>query len=177
MSGIVGIFRRRGVPVERALLQSLTNFLAYRGPDSQEIWLDEGAVGFGHTMLRATREAAGEHQPTSLGGRLWITADARIDCRDELVEKLDASGRKVELTAPDSELILHGYDVWGDKCVLHLRGDFAFAVWDAVRARLFCARDHFGIKPFFYTAKEDLFLFSNTLNCLRMHPEISDEIN
>ncbi len=177
MSGIVGIFRRRGVPVKRALLQSLTNFLAYRGPDSQEIWLDAGAVGFGHTVLRTTREAAGEHQPTSLAGRLWITADARIDCRAELVEKLDAAGRKVEVTAADPELILHAYDVWGDKCVLHLQGDFAFAVWDAARARLFCARDHFGIKPFFYAAKEDLFLFSNTLNCLRMHPEISDKLN
>ena len=61
--------------------------------------------------------------------------------------------------------------------MFHLRGDFAFAIWDAPRKRLFCARDHFGIKPFFYAAKEDLFLFSNTLNCLRAHPQISDELN
>ena len=169
MSGIVGIFRRRGVPVERSILQSLTNSLQYRGPDGQGVWSD-GPIGFGHTMLRTTREAVGEHQPASLEGRLWITADSRIDCRAELIEDLSHAGRTVGAAATDPELILHAYDVWGESCVLSLRGDFAFAIWDAPRKKLFCARDHFGIKPFFYAAREDLFLFSNTLNCLRAHP-------
>jgi asparagine synthase (glutamine-hydrolysing) len=177
LSGIVGIFRRRGGCVERAVLESLTRYLQFRGPDALEVWADGGAVGFGHTMLRTTCEAKAERQPANLGGRLWITADARIDCRSELIEELDRAGRPVALGTPDAELILHAYDVWGEQCVLRLRGDFAFALWDAPRKRLFCARDHFGIKPFFYAAKEDLFLFSNTLNCLRMHPGISDELN
>ncbi len=177
MSGIVGIFRRRGGCVERAVLESLTRYLQFRGPDALQVWADGGAVGFGHTMLRTTREANAERQPANLGGRLWITADARIDCRSELVEELDRAGRRVGLEASDPELIVHAYDVWGEQCVLRLRGDFAFALWDAPRKRLFCARDHFGIKPFFYVAKDDLFLFSNTLNCLRLHPGISDELN
>jgi asparagine synthase (glutamine-hydrolysing) len=128
-------------------------------------------------MLRTTREAKAEHQPANLGGRLWITADVRIDCRSELIEELDRAGRGVGLEASDPELILHAYETWGEQCVLRLRGDFAFGIWDAPRKRLFCARDHFGMKPFFYAAKDDLFLFSNTLNCLRMHPGISDELN
>jgi asparagine synthase (glutamine-hydrolysing) len=177
LSGIVGIFRRRGVVVERAILQSLTDSLQYRGPDGVEVWSDGRSVGFGHTMLRTTRQSAGEHQPTSLEERLWITADARIDCRAELVEELEQANRGVGLAATDPELILHAYDCWREQCVLHLRGDFAFAIWDAPRKRLFCARDHLGIKPFFYSAKEGVFLFSNTLNCLRMHPEISDDLN
>jgi asparagine synthase (glutamine-hydrolysing) len=94
-----------------------------------------------------------------------------------LVEDLSQAGRTVGAAATDPEVILHAYDVWGESCVLYLRGDFAFAIWDAPRKKLFCARDHFGIKPFFYAAREDLFLFSNTLNCLRAHPQISDELN
>ena len=74
-------------------------------------------------------------------------------------------------------MILHAYATWREECVDHLRGDFAFALWDARERKLFCARDHFGIKPFFYSAIERQFLFSNTLNCLRAHPDVSDELN
>jgi len=170
------MFRRDGAPVDRALLQSLTHFLSFRGPDAREVWAD-GPVGFGHTLLRTTVEALGERQPASLDGQLWITADARIDCRSELEAELDREGRKVRRGAPDCELILHAYAAWGEECVLHLRGDFAFAIWDARRKTLFCARDHFGIKPFYYAELDDLFLFSNTLDCVRLHPGVSDELN
>ena len=80
-------------------------------------------------------------------------------------------------TITDPELILHAYANWREDCVYHLRGDFAFALWDAIEKKLFCARDHFGIKPFFYSASENRFLLSNTLNCLRAHPEVSDGLN
>ena len=176
MSGIVGIFRRSGAPLELPVLRSLTNFLSYRGPDAQSVWSD-GPVGFGRTMLRTTREAEKESLPVSLAGRLWITADVRLDGRAELAAKLSQAGCRFDPTASDPELILHAYEAWNEACVDQLRGDFSFAVWDAPRKKLFCARDHFGIKPFFYYVKQDLFLFSNTLNCLRMHPEISDELN
>jgi asparagine synthase (glutamine-hydrolysing) len=62
-------------------------------------------------------------------------------------------------------------------CVDHLSGDFSFAVWDVAQKQLFCARDHFGIKPFYYAQVGEVFLFSNTLNCIRMHPRVSDELN
>ena len=177
MSGIVGIFRRDGAPVERPLLAALTNFLSFRGPDAQELWLD-GATGFGHTMLRTTREAAHERQPTNLRSDFWITADVRLDCRAELIESLIRADCKFEAQrVTDPELILHAYATWREECVDHLRGDFAFALWDARERKLFCARDHFGIKPFFYSASERQFLFSNTLNCLRAHPDVSDELN
>lgn len=177
MSGIVGIFRRDGAPVERPLLAALTNFLSFRGPDAQELWLD-GAIGFGHTLLRTTREAGHEQQPTSLGSNFWITADVRLDCRAELIETLIRAGCKFdEQRITDPELILHAYATWREECVDHLRGDFGFALWDARERKLFCARDHFGIKPFFYSATDKQFLFSNTLNCLRAHPDVSDELN
>ena len=125
-----------------------------------------------------TRESQFEQQPASLDGRFFITADARIDCREELRIKIaqknyGTPGR----TATDSELILHSYAAWGAECVQHLRGDFAFAIWDAHKKLLFCARDHFGVKPFYYSELGELFLISNTLECLRQHPEVSEELN
>jgi asparagine synthase (glutamine-hydrolysing) len=176
LSGIVGILHRNGAPVERALLQTLVQFLSYRGPDSQGV-LTDGPIGLGNTLLRATTESRNEEQPSGLEGRFWITADARLDCRGELLAELDQASRKVGSSAPDSDLILHAYSVWGTTCVDHLRGDFAFAIWDAGHKQLFCARDHFGIRPFYYAQLGKLFLFSNTLNCVRLHPRVSAELN
>ncbi len=140
------------------------------------MWVD-GPIGFGHGMLRTTREARDEKQPANLEGRFWITADVRLDGRAELLAELERSGRKVASTLPDPELILHSYAARGTRCVEQLRGDFSFAIWDAQNKQLFCARDHFGIKPFYYAQLGEFFLFSNTLNCLRLHPEISAELN
>ena len=89
-----------------------------------------------------------------------IFANARIDARDEPL--------------PDAELILKAYQTWGDDCVKHLLGDFAFAIWDDSRRRLFCARDHFGVKPFFYTHTADGFNFSSKLKDLRVSTTLNE---
>ena len=162
--------------MQGALLQSLVDFLSYRGPDSRAIWF-EGSVGLGHALLCTTRESRSEFQPADLDGRYWITADARLDGRAELIAELAGSGRKVRPTASDSELILHAYAAWGAGCVEHLRGDFSFAVWDAPNNQLFCARDHFGIKPFYYAQSSKVLVLSNTLNCIRLHSEVSGELD
>jgi len=103
---------------------------------------------------------------------LWLKANARIDGREELIQKL-------QLTASpsDEELILHAYETWGEDCVKHLIGDFAFVIWDGRLQRFFCARDHFGVKPFFYTHMSNNFNFSSTLNDLRVDPNVSDTLN
>src|SRR5882762_8960807 len=92
MSGIVGIINLDGAPVDRELLTRMTDFMSFRGPDAQEIWID-GNVGFGHTMLRTTFEAETEEQPLTLDGKVWLTADARIDGRKELIADLEAKLR------------------------------------------------------------------------------------
>jgi asparagine synthase (glutamine-hydrolysing) len=177
VSGIVGIYDRSGAPVDRGLLHALTHFLSQRGPDGRDTW-SHGAIGLGHTILHTSRESQIERQPASLDGQLWITADARIDCREELEKKLEQQGRGAAgRTATDSDLILRAYAAWGADCVQHLRGDFAFAIWDARKKSLFCARDHFGVKPFYYSDLGELFLFSNTLDCLRQHPDVSEDLN
>src|SRR5580700_7454241 len=130
------MFARNGAPVDEVLLRELARFLKYRGPDGCDVWSQDRA-GLGHAMLRTTREAANERQPASLDGKIWITADARIDCRSELESSLISAGCKIRPGAPDSELILHAYTAWHEKCVQHLRGDFAFAIWDAGQQKLF----------------------------------------
>ncbi|HEX5873282.1 MAG TPA: asparagine synthase-related protein [Pyrinomonadaceae bacterium] len=75
------------------------------------------------------------------------------------------------------DAIAEAYETWGEDCVDHLNGDFAFGIWDSRRRKLFCARDHFGVKPFFYAQVSGDFIFSDSLNELREHPEVSDELN
>jgi asparagine synthase (glutamine-hydrolysing) len=181
MSGIVGMYEREGAPVARELLQALTRSIAYCGPDDRECWVGS-SVGFGHTMLRATGESQNEKQPACLDGQFWITADARIDCRIELIAEMAransvAPSEELWRTASDSDLILRAYATWGEDCVQQLRGDFAFAIWDSRKKILFCARDHFGVKPFYYSELGELFIFSNVLDCLRQHPDISAELH
>lgn len=175
MSGIVGIINLDGAPVDRDLLHRMTNNLSFRGPDAQHIWSD-GNAGLGHTLLRTTGEAETEQQPLSLDGKVWLTADARIDARNELIEKL-----KTKLTPKqspnDAELILYAYEAWGKDCLKHLIGDFAFAIWDSRSQQLFCARDHLGVRRLYYSHNNTFFIVSNTLNCLRLHSSISNKLN
>src|SRR5215208_4389062 len=144
MRGIVVIVNLDGAPIDRDLLWRMTRSMSFRGPESQNIWVD-GNVGFG-------------------GADTWIAADARID---------DCAAA----TLTDVERIVHAYEKWREECVEHLIGDFAFGIWDRRTRRLFCARDHFGVKPFFYSRVANSFIFSNTLNVLRLDRRVSDELN
>lgn len=113
----------------------------------------------------------------TVNGESWIVADCRLDCRKELLSKLAENGARPRGITPDCELILWAYAVWSVECVQYLAGDFSFAIWDAPEQILYCARDHFGIKPFYYATPGDLLVFSNTLNCVRRHPAVSAELN
>jgi asparagine synthase (glutamine-hydrolysing) len=175
MSGIVGILHLDGRPVAPARLQRLTEFLSFRGPDQQRTWLSE-QVGFGLAQLNAVDDAS-DDASLIWDGSTCLVADARIDGRSDLVAKLHDHGRRALSRAGDAELILRAYQVWGEKCLEHLIGDFSFAIWDGPRQRLFCARDQMGIKPFFYARLGPLLIFGNTLDCLRRHPAVSDRLN
>jgi asparagine synthase (glutamine-hydrolysing) len=188
MSGIAGIINLDGAPVDPQLLWRMTGSMTRQGPDEQHIWID-GDVGFGHTLLHTTFEAETEKQPLTLNGEIWLTADARVDGRVELISALETkldrdvrvpllSSRTGPCRSPnDAELILFAYEAWGEDCVKHLIGDFAFAIWDKPKRRLFCARDHLGVRQFFYFRGTRSLVFSNSLECLRLHPFVSDNLN
>jgi asparagine synthase (glutamine-hydrolysing) len=176
MSGIVGIFQLDRSPIETLTLRRMTDFLAFRGPDAKNTWVN-GPIGFGHTLLKTTDEAEKETQPLSLDGKIWIVADARVDARKELVATLRSKGQMCDVGAPAPELILRSYHLWGEDCVEHLHGDFSFGIWDGPLQKLFCARDHLGAKPFYYAHLGPTVIFSNTLDCIRQHPAVSDRLN
>lgn len=136
-----------------------------------------GPVGFGHALLSTVVEPQSLEQPASLDGLVWITADARVDDRARLATELESKGRRDLHEASDALLILHAYHAWGEDCVQHLLGDFSFGIWDGRTRRLFCARDHFGVKPFYYAEVPGGIVFSNTLDCVRSHPKVGSALD
>ncbi len=172
MSGFVAIVNTDGTPVDRELLERLTDTLRFRGPDRQKIWID-GNVGFGHALFKTTYEAEFEAQPASLEGDIWIIGSARIDARQDLINKLGLQSEVRLDKTSDSDLILYAYRAWGEKWVENLLGDFAFVLWDNRKKRFFCARDHFGMRQLYYAHIGNCFIVSNTLHCILRHPAVS----
>jgi asparagine synthase (glutamine-hydrolysing) len=163
MSGITGIFRRDGRDVNPVSIKKMNDKIAHRGPDGSRTWC-EGPVAFGHQMLHTTQESLHEILPfQDENSGLVITADARIDNRKELAPKLGIEDKE---HVSDSYFILKAYEKWGEKCPEELLGDFAFAIWDKKKETLFCARDHMGVKPFYYYLSDGIFLFASEIKSL-----------
>ncbi len=173
----MGVYHLNGRPVCPEALGQMSAMLAHRGPDGAEVW-SEGVVGLGHRLLWTTPESLHEHLP--LVRRNWelaLTADARIDNRTELLDVLRLPGRSGEEVS-DSALILAAYERWGEQCPERLLGDFVFVVWDRHHQKLFCARDHFGVKPLYYHYQPgQLFACASEIKALFCLPEIPRQLN
>jgi asparagine synthase (glutamine-hydrolysing) len=176
MSAIVGIYYLNGQPVDRTDLKRMVDKLAHRGPDLESIW-HKGSIGLGHRMLWTTPESLNEKLPiVHTTGKLVITADARIDNRDELITMLNLKDKPAgDIT--DSELILDAYEKWGEQCPEKLIGDFVFAIWDAQKQKLFCARDPMGVKLFHYYHTDRIFVFASEIKAIFCLQEVSKEPN
>ena len=176
MSAIMGIYYPDGKAIALEHLEDMMEILVHRGSDNANIW-HESSVGFGHRMLWTTPESLVEKLPfTSHNKDLVITAEARIDNRDELNCWLEIEeSERSRIT--DSQSILMAYEKWGDACVEKLLGDFAFAIWDKPQQRLFCARDHFGVKPFYYYHSQQAFVFASEIKALFCVPEVPRKLN
>ena len=176
MSGIVGIYRVEGRNVSRDELERMNSVLAHRGPDGGGVWCS-GGVGLGHRMLHTTPESLGEVLPLFKPiADVAITADARIDNRQELIASLRLQTQPTgEIT--DSEIILAAYEKWGEGCPERLLGDFAFVIWDGRERRLFCARDPMGIKPLYYYHDARVFAFASEIKALLALSEVPRKLN
>lgn len=176
LSAIIGLVYLDQRPVEPAALAGVIARLAHRGPDGQGLWRD-GSVGLGHLLLRTTPEARHETLPLVDPARgLALTADARLDNRDELIGQLGLGARPAAEVS-DSALLLRAYAEWGERCPERLLGDFAFALWDARRQRLFCARDPAGARGSFYIHTPRLFACATELKALLALPEVRRRLN
>ena len=176
MSGIGGILNRSGKPIDPEIPVRMANTITHRGPDRTNVWR-EGKCALFHCMLQTTEESVHESLPYKdpLTGNV-ITADARIDNRAELANKLGLSPSESQKMA-DSAYILAAYNRWGEDCAEKLIGDFAFAIWDEKKKQFFCARDHMGVKPFYYHCSENLFIFGSEIKAILASKEVSREID
>jgi asparagine synthase (glutamine-hydrolysing) len=144
--------------------------MAHRGPDDDGIYTD-GPVGLGMRRLSIVDLATG-HQPLSNeDGTLWIVFNGEIYNHAALRPQLEARGH-IYRTHSDTETIIHLYEEFGDKCVQHLRGMFAFAIWDRRRQSLFIARDRLGIKPLYYQLTAEHIVFGSEIKVILAHPGV-----
>jgi asparagine synthase (glutamine-hydrolysing) len=169
MSAIAAVVRRDGRPAESDAGR-MVEAMAARAPHGMRTWA-EGQAGLGHGALNATPEATAEHLPLIHLG-VAITADARLDNRAELIRELSVPNR-----AGDGALILAAYERWGEHCPERLLGDFAFAVWDGGRQRLFCACDRFAVKPLFWHRSDRLWAVATEIKALLALEEIPRRLN
>jgi asparagine synthase (glutamine-hydrolysing) len=176
LSAIVGVFYADGKAVDRETLGGMMEAVAHRGPDGTGLWC-EGPIGLGQRTLWTTPESLHERLPLSnQRGDLVITADARIDNREELFSRLGMADGCQERVG-DSELILAAYEKWGEGCPERLLGAFAFAVWDRREQKLFCARDHFGVKPLYYYWGNQALVLGSEIKALFCLPEVPRQLN
>ncbi|MBZ5543543.1 MAG: hypothetical protein LAO07_07665 [Acidobacteriia bacterium] len=176
MCGICGIYNfGTKEPAERAALKRSADAMVHRGPDDEGFHVD-GSLGLGNRRLSII-DLPGGHQPISNeDGTVWITFNGEIYNYRELRPALEAHGHRFK-TSSDTETIVHLYEEYGLACLDHLRGMFAFALWDSREKRLLLARDRVGVKPVFYRLEPDRLVFASELRALRELTEQPLEID
>lgn len=174
MSAICGVVHRAGGALRPDAVTPMMRRLAVYGPDGSGTWQD-GPAALGCQHLHVTPESEHEHLPLTEGG-VTLVADVRLDNRDELLPALGVAGADAARTT-DPALLLRAYLRWGEACVEHLVGEFAFAVWDGRRGTLFCARDHLGMRPFYYHPGADVVAFASTMRAILDVPGVPWEVD
>jgi asparagine synthase (glutamine-hydrolysing) len=176
MCGIVGKLNfASDSPVSRPEIEAMMRPLTHRGPDGHGVHLD-GPVGLGHLRLAIIDVDGGPQPMTNEDGTIWIVFNGEIYNFQSLRSALLARGHQFR-SRSDTEVIVHAYEEYGDDCVQHLRGMFAFAIWDAKKRRLFIARDRVGIKPLYYCQTGKSFYFASELKAIIADPAVAREVN
>jgi len=174
MCGIAG-FAGAG---DRYDLQRMTDALIHRGPDGEGHWIDvDNSVFLGHRRL-AIVDIEGGFQPMWTPDReIGVVFNGEIYNHQELRKELSAEGIVFQTDHSDTEVLLHGYKLWGDGLPSRLNGMWAFVIYDRLKRQLFCSRDRFGKKPFFYTHQAGLFGFASEITALAQHRSLSLSIS
>ena len=175
MCGITGIYDRSGRPIERDVLERMNLSLAHRGPDGSGMLID-GEVGLGHRRLSIIDVEGGTQPIGNEDGSLQVVFNGEIYNFVELREELQKFGHRFA-TLSDTEVIVHAYEQWGEDCVSHFNGMFAFALFDGRDRSLFLARDHLGIKPLYYATAGSQVIFASEVKALLQHPGVRPELS
>src|SRR5881296_2055410 len=157
------------------VMSTMLALLSHRGPDDSGTWAD-GGIALGMTRLAIIDLRTGAQPMTDAAGSLVIVFNGEIYNFRRLRAELEAQGHRFR-TRSDTEVILGAYAEYGEGCVEHLRGMFAFAIWDRARRVLFLARDRLGKKPLYYWRQGGLFLFASEAKALLLHPAVSRSLD
>ena len=175
MCGIVGFTGMRAG--REAILKAMTDAIAHRGPDGEGSYFGSG-VALGHRRLSIIDLAGGAQPMFNEDKNLAVVFNGEIYNFMELRAKLVEAGHTFSTDHSDTEVLLHGYEEWGEGMLAQLRGMFSFAIWNEAEQTLFCARDHFGIKPFYYyLTDEGELLFGSEIKSFLAHPGFKKELN
>lgn len=177
MCGIAGIFDICGKSeIDRNLLYRMNQTLVHRGPDEGAMYIEPG-IGLGHRRLSIMDISSGQQPLFNEDGSVVVIFNGEIYNFQKLANELMALGHQFR-THCDTEVIVHAWEEWGERCVERFNGMFAFGVWDRNQQVLFMARDHLGIKPFYYTLLNNgLFLFASELKALLVHPDFDKTLD
>ncbi|MEM4847075.1 MAG: asparagine synthase (glutamine-hydrolyzing) [Thermosphaera sp.] len=176
MCGICGIYDYRHQSLTKAdTLHNMLQLIRHRGPDDEGAHFDE-EMAFGMRRLSIIDVAGGQQPIFSEDGRIAIVFNGEIYNYRELAAALRQRGHKLK-SASDTEVIVHLYEDFAEDCVHHLRGMFAFALWDRKHRRLFIARDRLGIKPLYYTEAEGSLVFASEIKAILQHPKVHARLN
>ena len=169
--GIAGIVGRE----DRQLARRMADRIAHRGPDGEGVWIGDG-VSLAHRRLAILDPSHGQQPMVDVSGRFTIVYNGECYNHLDIRQELTKLGHRFETTT-DTETVLAGFSQWGAAIVARMEGMFAFAIWDSTTKTLFAARDPFGIKPFFYAAVGDSWLFGSEMKALladELLPAIAD---
>jgi len=177
MCGIIGIWNYNG-KVDRAEFTVLRDMLAHRGPDGKGLYISGNeSIALGHRRLSLIDLSETGTQPMCNEDRsIWLTANGEIYNYKELRKNLLSLGHVFSSTS-DSEIIIHGYEEWGEGILKKMKGMFAFCIYDQKKKLFFIARDRFGIKPCYYYHRNDVFMFASELKSIVSYHDFTKEID
>src|SRR6185503_911042 len=175
MCGIAGLVRFDGQPVLETDVRSMCHVMIHRGPDEEGVFLGAG-VGMGMRRLSIIDLSGGQQPVSNEDGSIWVVFNGEIYNYPELREQLTRNGHVLR-SESDTETIVHLYEDFGPRCVDHLRGMFAFAIWDTRRRELLLARDRLGIKPLYYAEINGGIAFASELKPILQLPEVSRNLD
>ena len=171
MCGITGFLSQE--ENKKEIIRKMTNKIAHRGPDGEGYYIEK-EIALGHRRL-AIVDIKNGAQPRK-SKNLVITFNGEIYNYQKLRAKLKQKGYHFK-SDTDTEVLLYGYEAWGKELPKKLRGMFAFAIWDTKNKTLFCARDHFGMKPFYYYKNNEVFMFGSEIKSFLEHPKFKKKLN
>ena len=164
MCGISGIINKNGSSVDKNEIQEINDLISHRGPDSEGFYFEKN-FAFGHRRLSIIDLSSDGHQPIHYLDKYTITYNGEVYNYLEIREELIKDGYKF-ISNTDTEVILASYDKWGESCVNRFNGMWAFGIYDKEKEIIFCSRDRFGVKPFYYTEVDGKFVFGSEIKQL-----------